>query len=358
MRSNPNIHDGPETRRVIRAGHQEALPVALKGRGFPLTKSSTVHALAFEVMKHLPAFHMLDVARRNGTLRPGQTVVDTSSGTFALGLARVCQIMGHPCLIAADRAISPDLKAAIEHRGAHVEFVDAPVDASNVQELRKRLRAKLARAHHAFVPDQYDNPAHPEAYRAAAEIVCAEIGRIDILVGAVGSGASSRGIGTALREVNPNLRIIAVDTFGSVLFGLPPSSRELRGLGGGLMPANLDHQLYDEVHWVSQDIAIEGTLRVADAGLGDRGLTSGAAWMVATSVATTSNSASVLVVFPDLGWRYREQVSAYRLRRTAVTPTPKEILYLRDAEPPWCCFAWDRRPLQAVFEQDLQEARS
>src|SRR5580704_8596490 len=128
-------------RRIIRAGQQEALPVVLKGRACPHeTTSTAVHVLAFEVMKHLPAFHMIDQARRTGLLRPGQTVVDTSSGTFALGLARVCQTMGHPCIIAADRAISSDLLCGIEARGARVRFIEAPTNATSVQELRKRLR--------------------------------------------------------------------------------------------------------------------------------------------------------------------------------------------------------------------------
>jgi cysteine synthase A len=328
--------DGPETQRIIRAGQQEALPTMLRGR----THRSTVGVLAFETMKQLPAFHMLDSARRSGALRPGQTVVETSSGTFALGLARVAPAMGHPCLIAADRAISPDLQAAIEARGAEVRFVEAPLDATNVQVLRKELLAELARENDGFIPNQYGNPANPESYRAAAEIACAAAGWVDVLVTTVGSGGHSRGL-ASLRAVNSRLRIVAVDTFGSVLFGLPAGPRALRGLGNGLMPANVDHDIYNAVHWVIEDVALEGVLRIEEAGLGERGLTSGAAWMVAQWIADLYPSASVLTVFPDLGWRYREQVGGFRLRRESIEPpAPLRIDRLDRAAEPWSWMRW------------------
>jgi cysteine synthase A len=259
--------------------------------------------------------------------------------------------MGHPCFIAADRAISSDLLAGIEARGARVCFIDAPTNATNVQELRKRLRDDLAREHDAFVPDQYDNPANPESYRAAAEIVGAAIGSIDVLVTSVGSGGSSRGL-AVLRDLHP-LHVVAVDTFGSILFGLPAGPRDLRGLGNGIMPGNLDHAIFNEVHWVTQEIALEGVLRIEEAGLGGRGLTSGAAWMVAEFIATSCPQASVLAVFPDLGWRYQQEVAPYRLRRNPSAPlSPARVGHPGEAQPPWSWMSWDRRTLAAIRGSD------
>jgi S-sulfo-L-cysteine synthase (3-phospho-L-serine-dependent) len=344
--------EGPETQRIIRAGQQEALPTVLRGA----TAKSRVSVLAFETMKQLPAFHMLDVAKRSGLLRPGQPVVETSSGTFALGLARVAPAIGHRCLIAADRAISPDLQAAIEARGAEVRFVDAALDATNVQVLRKELLAELAREYDGFIPNQYGNPANPESYRAAAEIACAAVGWVDVLVTTVGSGGHSRGL-ASLRAVNPRLRIVAVDTFGSVLFGLPAGPRALRGLGNGLMPSNVDHDIFNAVHWVTEDVALEGVLQVEEAGLGDRGLTAGAAWMVASWIADKYPTASVLTVFPDLGWRYREQVGAFRLRREAIEPpVPLRIERLSQAVEPWSWMRWGPNMLQRAAALEAQEA--
>lgn len=341
------IDDGPETRRVVRAGHQEALPSILrsptKGVGQP-----AIWVMAFEVMKHLPAYHMLEKARREGSLNPGQAVVETSSGTFALGLARVCHIMGHPCVIAADRAIAPDLLAAIESRGAKVVFVEAPTNATNVQQLRKDLRDRLALELNAYVPDQYGNAANFESYRAAAEIACSAIGHVDMLVCTVGSGGSSRGLAKALREANCKLQVVGVDTPGSIIFGLPAGPRELRGLGNGLMPGNVDHRIFDAVHWVTLDIALEGVRRIEALGLGDRGLTSGAAWMVAEFVATVTGG-TTLAVFPDLGWRYRKEVTAYRWRDIRTAVIPMEISHLSEARPPWCWLAWKRRGLLEVL---------
>lgn len=344
--------DGPETQRIIRAGQQEALPTLIRGA----TRNSCVSALAFETMKQLPAFHMLDLAKRSGLLRPGQPVVETSSGTFALGLARVAPAMGHRCLIASDRAISPDLQAAIEARGAEVHFVEAALDATNVQVLRNELLAKLAREHDGFIPNQYGNPANPESYRAAAEIACAAMGWVDVLVTTVGSGGHSRGL-ASLRAVNPKLRIVAIDTFGSILFGLPAAPRTLRGLGNGVMPSNVDHDIFNAVHWLTEDVALEGVLRVEEAGLGERGLTAGAAWMVAEWIADRYPAASVLTVFPDLGWRYREQVGAFRLRRDAIEPPmPLRIERLVQAAEPWSWMRWGPNMLQRATQPEAQEA--
>ena len=259
--------DGPETRRILRAGQQEALPTVL-------SHTRRLHVLAFDVMKHLPAYYMITTALSSGVLQPGGPVVDTSSGTFALGIARVCRDR-HPCFIITDPAVDADLKTALETLGARVEIVQAPTDAANLQELRKKRRDEIARETRAFVPNQYDNPANPISYRAAAEIAINRLGRIDVLVATVGSGGSSSGLAEALRLINPDLRVIAVDTFGSVLFGLPVGPRRLRGLGNSLLPKNVRHEIYDEVHWLTEDVALEGVVRLQEAGFGDHGLTFG-----------------------------------------------------------------------------------
>lgn len=339
-----HFHDGPETRRVLRAGQQAALPSILS--------HGHLHLVAFDCMKRLPAAYMIERARAEGRLQPCQTVIDTSSGTFALGLAEACEGR-HPCIIVTDRAVDDDVKAALEARGCRVEIIDAPADGANLQAVRKQLRDRLAEELGAFIPDQYHNPHNPASYRAAAEIITAKLGPVDILVATIGSGGSSQGIGRALREVNPALRVVAVDTPGSVLLGAKLGPRRLRGLGNSERMGNVAHVLFDETHWVNQDVALEGVVRIAEAGLGDRGLTSGAAWMVGTHLHQAHPEASVIVVSPDLGWRYRDVVAEFRDRRTdPLSVSPKSVRSLAEVGEPWCCFDWNRRSLAEVLRAE------
>ena len=121
---------------MLRAGQQAALPSILShGR---------LHLVAFDCMKRLPATYMLERAREEGRLRPRQTVINTSSGTFAIGMSEACEGR-HPCIIVTDRAVDDDVKAALEARGCRVEIIDAPADGANLQVLRKQLRDQLAK---------------------------------------------------------------------------------------------------------------------------------------------------------------------------------------------------------------------
>lgn len=334
-------HDGPETRRILRAGQQAALPTILS--------HSRLHLVAFDCMKRLPAAYMLERAREDGRLQLGQTVIDTSSGTFGIGLGEACEGR-YPCTVVTDRAVNNDVKAALEARGVRVEMIDAPADGANLQALRKRRRDQLAGELGAFIPNQYDNPHNPESYRAVAEIITAKLGPVDILVATIGSGGSSQGIGRALREVNPGLRIVAVDTQGSVLLGLKLGPRRLRGLGNSEPMGNVRQELFDEAHWVNEDIALEGVIRISEAGLGDRGLTSGAAWMVGVYLQETHPEASIVVVSPDLGWRYRAVVGEFRDQRAnPITVFPRTVRRLAEVTEPWCRFDWNRRSLANVL---------
>jgi cysteine synthase A len=289
-------------------------------------------------------------------LRAGQTVIDTSSGTFAIGLAEACEGR-HPCIIVTDRAVDDDVKTALEARGARVEIIDAPADGANLQVLRLQLRDRLAAELDAFIPNQYDNPHNPGSYRAVAELITTRLGPVDVLVATIGSGGSSQGIGRALREVNPALTIVAVDTPGSVLLGLPVGPRRLRGLGNSKPMGNVAHTLFDKAHWVSQEVALEGVVKIADAGLGDRGLTSGAAWMVGTYLHELAPLASIVVVSPDLGWRYRAVVGDFRDRRTGpLGLAPQPVQRLAEVAEPWCAFDWSRRSLAEVLRAETMSA--
>src|SRR5205823_6616833 len=118
----------------------------------------------------------------------------------------------------------------------------------------ERLAELLKQYPEAFCPRQYDNPENPRAYTEIARELLEDLDRIDILVVSVGSGGSLCGTARALLKTNPNLRVVAVDAVGSVIFGQPDRPRRLQGgLGNSLVPANVDLSIIDEIHWLNDE---------------------------------------------------------------------------------------------------------
>ena len=181
-------------------------------------------------------------------------------------------------------------------------------------------------------------------------------GKIDCLVGCVGSGGSLCGTGMFLRAVFPHLVIIAVDTHRSILFGQPAGKRVLRGLGNSLIPGNLRHDLVDEIHWVGAYPAFCEARRLLRAHGIFQGPTSAAAALVGSWAASSRPGARVAIIMPDEGHRYTETV--YNDAWLASLPgwpykPPSEPRLLRTVEPAseadWTWFPWARRGLDQVL---------
>ncbi|HTC80376.1 MAG TPA: pyridoxal-phosphate dependent enzyme [Acidimicrobiia bacterium] len=206
-----------------------------------------------------------------------------------------------------------------------------------------------------FLPAQYSNPDNPGAYAVLADELAATLGWVDILVGPVGSGGSMCGTVAGLRDLlGAHIAAVAVDTPGSVLFGQPDTPRRIRGLGNSLMPVNLDHSAFDEVHWVSDREGFAATRALHRRHALYMGPTSGAAWMVAQWKARAEPDARVVVLLPDEGHRYQDTVyddawlrrQGLRLRR--LPNRPVEVATPDDGGPEWSCLRWNRRRLDAV----------
>jgi cysteine synthase A len=190
--------------------------------------------------------------------------------------------------------------------------VDVTESMGGMSEAVEAARA-MAQSGDAFLPDQFSNPANPEAHRRATgpEIARALDGKVDVLVAGVGTGGTITGVGEYLREhVNPGLRVIAVEPSGSaVLSGGPPGPHRIQGIGAGFVPPVLNRELIDEVIPVSDDDAIHTAWSCARrAGL-LAGISCGAAMWAALQVAARPESAGrrIVVVMPDSGERYVSQ---------------------------------------------------
>jgi cysteine synthase A len=166
---------------------------------------------------------------------------------------------------------------------------------------------ELVREHKGFMPQQFQNPANPEVHRrtTAAEIL-AQVGTLDAFVAGVGTGGTITGVGQVLKDVLPDVRIVAVEPAGSpVLSGGSPGKHKIQGIGAGFVPEVLDTSIIDEVVRVTDDDAGETARRLAQQEGILAGISSGAAAWAAIQVAQRlGETKTVVTVLPDIGERY------------------------------------------------------
>lgn len=319
--------------------------------------SHNLYAACFTLMKLIPARYILRRAMDAGLLAPETVIVETTSGTFGLALAMQAVHLDRRVILVSDPVIGERFARRLTHLGAHVERVpvSAAAQAGGYQVARlDRLAEIRAEQPSSFCPEQYTNPDNPRSYGVVAEHFLDALGPVDCVVGPVGSGGSMCGTVTHLRSTMPDCQAIGVDTPGSVLFGHPDAPRELRGLGMSVLPANLDHRVFDSVHWCAASLAYRATRALHRRHALFMGPTSGAAYLVARWWARAHPDALTVVMLPDEGHRYQDTVydDAWLASGGHLDgPVPVEPASL--ARPAavgqaWTSFAWDRRTYDAV----------
>jgi cysteine synthase A len=317
--------------------------------------SETLYAVVFPLMKLLPARFILDQAKEAGQTGPGATIIETTSGTFGLALSMLCALRGYRLILVSDPAIDDSLKRRMEDLGTRVEIVRKPAAVGGYQRARLDRMAELqAEYPDHFWPSQYDNPYNPGAYAPVAELIVETLNSVDCLVGTVGSGGSVCGTSKYLRLLYPQLTVIGVDTLGSVLFGQPDKKRILRGLGNSLMPQNVDHTVFDEIHWVTAAEAFLATRMLHRRYALFMGGTSGAAYMVGKRWSLQNPEAKVAILLPDEGYRYQDTVynddwlRSNGLWLAALPSSPDLVTHPEEAGPNWTRILWARRTFEEV----------
>jgi cysteine synthase A len=252
---------------------------------------------------------MIEAAEAEGRIEPGRTtIVEATSGNTGIALAFVCAAKGYDLVLTLPQGMSRERESLLRLYGARVDITES---MGGMAEAVEAARA-MARSGDVFLPDQFSNPANPEAHRrrTGPEIARA-LEKVDVLVAGVGTGGTITGVGEYLREhVNPKLQVIAVEPRGSsVLSGGAPGPHRIQGIGAGFVPPVLNRELIDEVIAVSDDDAIETAWSCAKrAGL-LAGISCGAAMWAALQVAGRPESAGrrIVVIMPDSGERYVSQ---------------------------------------------------
>jgi cysteine synthase len=261
-------------------------------------------------MKDRPAMHMVEQGRARGDLRPGARIVESTSGTLGLGLALAGTVYRHPVTLVADPGMEPIMHRMLSAYGADIDVVSEPHPEGGWQQARRNRVAELLGAHpNAWYPDQYNNPDNVQAYRGMALELHAQLGDVDVLVCSVGTGGHSAGVASVLRQFNPSLKLIGVDTVGSTIFGQPAATRLMRGLGSSIYPRNVDYDAFEEVHWVAPAEAVWASRTLAATHYASGGWSVGAVALVAGWVARTHPANSTIAaVFPDGPQRYFDTV--------------------------------------------------
>jgi cysteine synthase A len=320
---------------------------------------ANLYGAAFSIMKLIPASFIIERAEASGQIGPETLVVESTSGTFGLALAMVCAERGHRLTIVGDDAIDSAMRMRIESLGAELLYARKPARIGGIQQARLDLVAELRRRNpDHYWPEQYENPANSASYGELAVVLKKALGRIDCLVGTVGTGGSMCGTADALRSSHSGLWVVGVDTHGSVLFGQPDRpGRLLRGLGNSLLPRNVDQSVFDEVHWISAADAFRASRELYRRHALFMGPTSGAAWLVASWWARRNPGAVVVTLLPDEGHRYQSTVynpdwiSARSLSRPHLPDGPRMVDDPLFVEEAWTRLMWRRRSLGDVLAE-------
>ncbi|WP_342709929.1 cysteine synthase family protein [Bradyrhizobium sp. B124] len=322
-----------------------------------------LYAASFFLLKLLPARFILERAAEQGFLKPGGRICASSSGNFGLALAMLAVQHGYKLTLVSDPTLDRHLHKRLSDLGVHLDIAPNPAPSGGFQRARlDRLAAYLKETPDSYWPSQHTNPDCPLAYAKFAATLIDRIGKIDCLVGAVGSGGSTCGTSKALRVLFPELHAIGVDAPGSVLFGQPSGRRYFSGLGGDTLPSNLDHRQFDEVHWLTAAEAVHATHRLhRDHGL-FMGPTSGAAFKVANWWSKLNPGKRVVAIFPDEGHRYTETayneewLSAIPEWPTSAREEPLAVTAPTENLKGWSSYTWGRRALDEVLSRLVDHA--
>ena len=257
--------------------------------------------------KDRPALWMIETAEEEGTLTPGDTIVEPTSGNTGIGIAMVGAAKGYDVRIVMPASKSPERRSIMNAYGAELDLVEG--DISDAKDRADELEAETD----AVQLRQFDNPANPQShYETTGPEILEQIGdrTVDALVAGVGTGGTITGIGRRLREAFPEMEIVAVEPDDSaVISGEEPTGDSFQGMGPGFISPNLDTELIDSVEVLSADAAEGECRRLAREEGIFVGQSSGASNLAAKRVAerlveSGVDEPLVITVYWDSGERY------------------------------------------------------
>ena len=257
-------------------------------------------------IKDRTAFSMIDDAIKKGKIDKNTTIIEPTSGNTGVGLAMICAYYGLKLILTMPSSMSIERQKLLKIYGANLVLTDPSLGMKGAVEESKNIASKTT---NSFIPSQFDNPANPKIHEltTAMEILKDTDGKVDIFVAGFGTGGTVSGVGKALKNYNPNIKVVAVEPLSSPLLTKKEvGSHKIQGIGANFVPKNLDKSVIDEFLDISDedafntanDLAIKEGLLV--------GISSGANVFAANLLAKRDENKdkTIVTILCDTGERY------------------------------------------------------
>lgn len=249
---------------------------------------------------------MIEAAEADGSLKPGATLVEPTSGNTGISLAFVCAAKGYRLILTMPESMSVERRKMLALLGAELDLTPAAKGmggaVSRAEELARQIPG-------ALVLQQFENPANPDVHRrtTAEEIWADTAGAVDVVISGIGTGGTLTGIGAALKARKPGLKMVAVEPEDSpVLSGGMPGPHQIQGIGAGFVPGVLDRDLIDEVLQIGNDTSFATARRAARLEGLPCGISSGAALAAALEMGLRPDmeGKTIVAILPSFAERY------------------------------------------------------
>jgi cysteine synthase A len=256
------------------------------------------------------ALAMIEDAESKGVLSPGATIIEPTSGNTGIGLAFVAATKGYRLILTMPETMSLERRNLLKALGATLVLTPGAEGMKGAIAKAGLLQEEIAGS---VILQQFNNPSNPEVHRrtTAEEIWRDTDGQVDIFIAGVGTGGTVSGAGRRLKELNPQLKVYAVEPLESpVLSGGAPGPHKIQGIGAGFVPNNYDPSVIDRVITVANDDAIRTSRELAKSEGLLVGISSGAAAYAAVQIALLpeNEGKNIVVILPDTGERYLSTV--------------------------------------------------
>ena len=290
-------------------GHTPLMELAEYSRKYGLKQNIIAKLEAFNPagsVKDRVALAMIEDAEARGALKPGATIIESTSGNTGVGLAMVATIKGYHLMLTMPETMSIERRNLLKALGAEIVLTDGLAGMTGSIAKAQELRASIPGS---VILQQFENPSNAQIHTLTTgeEIWTDTDGKVDVFVAGVGTGGTICGVARALKKHNPNVYIVAVEPESSpVLEGGVEGPHRIQGIGANFIPAIYDASVVDEVFPVPDDEAIRGGRELASTEGLLAGISSGAAVYAARLLAQRPEFADkkIVVLLPDTGERY------------------------------------------------------
>jgi cysteine synthase A len=284
--------------RLNRYGKEKGVPADL------LAKLEYFNPLGS--VKDRIALAMIEDAEKKGQINKDTTIIEPTSGNTGIGLAFVAAAKGYKIILVMPETMSLERRKLLYALGAELKLTPGSEGMKGAIRQAEELQGQIS---NSFIPQQFNNPSNPEIHRTTTAVEIQEDtgGKVDVVVGGVGTGGTITGVGEVIKKANPKLWVVAVEPYdSSVLSGEKAGPHQIQGIGAGFVPQVYNSAVVDEIFRVKTPDAFTAARDVGTLEGLLVGISSGAALHAATEIAKRPEikGKTVVVILPDTGERY------------------------------------------------------